>query len=140
MKKQILLLLLASVTGACSFGQCDKKILLSASSFENLNGSNEVQGKDDRAITIVYDSKLISFTPGDITLEGTVNSITCDWKIPFKEGKTVIKATITRTDGSTVNTTMTIEGKGGKNSLIAEFEESINQKMRITLEKFEESK
>ena len=140
MKKQILLLLLASVTGACSFGQCDKKILLSASSFENLNGSNEVQGKDDRAITIVYDSKLISFTPGDITLEGTVNSITCDWKIPFKEGKTVIKATITRTDGSTVNTTMTIEGKDGKNSLIAEFEESINQKMRITLEKFEESK
>jgi hypothetical protein len=140
MKKQILLLLLAVVTSVFSYGQCDKKIMLYGSSFEMLNASDEVQLKDDRSISIVYDSKLILYTPGDITMKGTVDSIKCDWKTPFKEGKTVIKSTITRTDGTTVNATLTIEGKNGQNILIAEFEGSDYPKMRVRLEKFEESK
>lgn len=140
MKKQILLLLLSVVTGIFSYGQCDKKIMLYSSSFEMLNAADEVQLKDDRSISIVYDSKLILFTPGDITMNGTVNSIKCDWKTPFKEGKTVIISTITRTDGTTVNATLTIEGKNGQTILIAEFEGSDFQKLRLSLEKFEESK
>ena len=140
MKKQILLLLLSFVTGIFSHGQCDKKIMLYGSSFEMLNAADEVQLKDDRSISIVYDSKLILFTPGDITMNGTVNSIKCDWKTPFKEGKTVIISTITRTDGTTVNATLTIEGKNGQTILIAEFEGSDFQKLRLSLEKFEESK
>lgn len=140
MKKQILLLLLSVATGIFSYGQCNKKIALYGSSFEMLNASDEVQLKDDRAINIVYDSKLILFTPGDITMNGTVDSIKCDWKTPFKEGKTVIKCSIARTDGTTVNATLTIEGKNGQNILIAEFDGSDYQKLRLNLEKFEESK
>ncbi len=140
MKKKILLLMFGFVTGIFSYAQCDKKIMLYGSSFEMLNASDEVKLKDDRSISIVYDSKLLLFTPGDITLEGTVNSITCNWKTPFKEGKTVIMATITRTDGTNVNGTITIEGKNGQNILIAEFEGSDYPKLRLILEKFEESK
>ncbi len=140
MEKQVLLLVLAVVTNIFSYGQCNKKIMLYGSSFEMLNASDEVQLKDDRSIRIVYDSKLILYTPGDITMKGTVDSIKCDWKTPFKEGKTVIMSTITRTDGTTVNATLTIEGKNGQNILIAEFEGSDYPKLRLRLEKFEESK
>lgn len=140
MKKRILLILFAIITGTCTYGQCDKKIKLSGSSFEKLNSSDEVQDIDDRAINIVYDSKLISFAVGDITLEGTVNSITCEWKSPFKEGKTVLKVTLTRTDGTPVDGTLTIEGKDEKNILIMEFDGSDYPKSRLALEKFEESK
>ncbi|MFZ1527494.1 MAG: hypothetical protein WAT19_02010 [Ferruginibacter sp.] len=140
MKKQLLLLLLAVATGIFSYGQCDKKIMLYGSSFEMLNAADEVQREDERSVSIVYDSKLILFTPGDNTMKGTVNSITCNWVTPFKEGKTVIKATISREDGTTLNATMTIEGKNGKNILIAEFEGSDYPKMRLSLEKFEETK
>jgi hypothetical protein len=140
MEKQISLLLLAVVTSIFSYGQCDKKIMLYGSSFEMLSASDEVKLKDERSISIVYDSKLILFTPGDITMEGTVNSITCEWKTPFKEGKTVIMSTITRANGTSVNGTLTIEGKNGRNILIAEFEGSDYPKLRLILEKFEESK
>jgi len=39
----------------------------------------------------------------------------------FKEGKTVIKATISREDGTTVNATMTIKGKNGKKTFLWPF-------------------
>ena len=140
MKKQALLLLFAAVTGIGSYAQCDKKNILSASSSELLNGSNELQNTDDRTTTVEYDSKLITITPGDYTMEGAVNSITCDWKTPYKEGKTVIKATMTRSNGVLLHVTITIEGKDGKNILVTEFEESPDQKLRLTLDKFEEKK
>lgn len=139
MKKHILLLLLF-VTGISSYAQCDKKIILSSSASEHLNGINEVQNTDDRTTTMEYDSKAITITIDEYTLEGTVNAITCDWKTPYKEGKTVIKATMTRTNGEQMTTTITIEGKDGKNILVAAFDESPNQKLRLTLNKFEEKK
>jgi len=78
--------------------------------------------------------------PGDDVLQGTVNSITCDWKTPYKEGKTVIKATMSSPGGQTMNMTITIEGKDGKNIFMGEFNESPDRKVRLTLEKFEEKK
>lgn len=140
MKKLILLIFFSITLGTCIYGQCNKKIILTGSSIENLNASDEVQNIDDRAINIVYDSTVITFTAGDIPLKGTVKTISCDWKIPFKEGKTVLKVTLTRTDETTVDGTLTIVSKAGKNVLIAEFDGSDYKKQRLTLEKFEENK
>lgn len=139
MKKQILTLLLVAIAGG-SYAQCDKKVFLSASGTEYLNSSNEVQRTDENITTVEYDSKNIVIVPGDNTMEGTVNSITCDWKVPFKEGKTILKATLSNSNGQAMNITITIEGKEGKISLMAEFDEMPDRKVRLAPDKFEEKK
>jgi len=78
--------------------------------------------------------------PGDNTMTGTIDSISCDWKTPYKEGKTVIKTVLSGENGRTMNGTITIEGKDGKLLLMAEFEEMPETKIRVMLDKFEEKK
>lgn len=140
MKKQILTLLLVAAAGTSSYAQCDKKIILTASSTEYLNGNDELQRTVDETTTVEYDSKGIVISPGGHTMEGSVISITCDWKTPYKEGKTVIKSSITNPSGELMTATITIEGKDGKVILLFVAEESPGRKIRLTLEKFEEKK
>jgi hypothetical protein len=138
MKKQVLILLLVILAGTSIYAQCDKKSILTSGLTEYLTSSGEVRKTVEEATTIEFDSKTIVITPGDHVMEGTVDSITCNWKTPYKEGKTVVKATVTVGDGQTINVTITIEGKDGK--IILLFEESPDKRIRITLDKFEEKK
>ncbi len=138
MKKQVLILLFVVVAGSSSYAQCDKKSVLTSSLTEYLTSSGEIRKTVEEATTIEFDSKTIVVTPGDHTMEGTVSSITCDWKMPYKEGKTVIKTTIAIGDGQTMDVTITIEGKDGK--IILLFEESPEKRIRITVDKFEEKR
>jgi hypothetical protein len=140
MKKQFLILALILTAGVSSYAQCDKKNTLTASSTRYLNSDNEIQKIVDEVTTVEYDSKNITIMPGDHTMEGTVNSITCDWKTPYKEGKTVIKGIINNPKGDPMTCTVTIEGKNGKTTLLFEAEESPNMKIQVTLDKFEEKK
>lgn len=141
MKKQVLVLLIAAAAGTSSYAQCDKKVLVVSSKTEYLNGNGEVQRSVDETTTVEYDTATIVITPGDDpTMTGTIKSRTCEWKVPFKEGKTVIKAILTNPQGQTMNLTITIEGKEGKISLIAEIEEMQDQKIRVQVDKFEEKK
>jgi len=137
MKKTVLILLLAVVAGASSFAQCDKKSVLTSGVTEYLTSTGEVRKTVEEPTTIEFDSKTITIAPGDHVMDGTVTSITCDWKTPYKEGKTVIKATIAAGDRN-MNITITIEGKDGKVVLL--FEETADLRIRITADKFEERK
>jgi hypothetical protein len=140
MKNQILILLFVAAAGVSSYAQCDKKIILSAGATEYFNAADELQRTVEEQTVIEYDSKTITVTPNGRAMEGTVNSITCEWKTPFKEGKTVIKAVIPNPRGESMNATITIEGKDGKVTLLFEAAESPNRKIRITPDKFEEKK
>jgi len=140
MKKQILVLLFAITAGTSSFAQCDKKVTLVSSITEYLNSSFEVQRTANETTTIDFDSKEIFVTPGEQTMDGKINSITCDWKTAFKEGKTVIKTVLNGQNGQSMTATITIEGKDGKITLLAEFEESPDMKVRLVADKFEEIK
>jgi hypothetical protein len=140
MKKQILILLCAVIAGTTTYAQCDKKNVLTASSTEYLNANLELQRTVEEITTIEYDSKAIVITPGDHNMVGTINSMSCDWKTPYKEGKTVIKGMISNPRGDLMNCTITIEGKDGKLTLLFEAEESPDRKIRISIDKFEEKK
>lgn len=139
MKKQIFTLLFIAIAGS-SFAQCDKKVFLSASATEYLDANNVLQKTVDEITTVEFDTKNISITPGDHQLDGTISSITCNWKTPFKEGKTVIKGSIANPRGDLMNCTITIEGKDGKQTFLFEADESPDKKIRLVLEKFEEKK
>ncbi|HQW92149.1 MAG TPA: hypothetical protein PKY28_03580 [Ferruginibacter sp.] len=138
MKKQILTLLLVAVAGISSYAQCEKKSVLSSSVTEYLDASGEIRRTVVEVTTIEFDSKTIFISPGDHNMDGTVNSITCDWKTPYKEGKTVMKATINVGEGQTMDVTITLEGKDGK--VVFLFEETPEKRIRLTLDKFEEKK
>lgn len=140
MKKQVLTFLLVAIAGISSYAQCGKKNVLTSSVTEYLNTSGEIQRSQEELTTVEFDSKSISITPGNNTMEGSIDSISCDWKTPYKEGKTVIKTVLSGQNGRTMNGTITIEGKDGKLLLMAEFEEMPDTKIRVILDKFEEKK
>ncbi|MBK8495386.1 MAG: hypothetical protein IPL50_10385 [Chitinophagaceae bacterium] len=114
MKKQVLTFLLVAIAGISSYAQCGKKNVLTSSVTEYLNTSGEIQRSQEELTTIEFDSKNIIITPGNNTMEGSIDSIYCDWKTPYKEGKTVIKTVLSGSNGRTMNGTITIEGKDGK--------------------------
>jgi len=138
MKKQILTLLFVAAAVISSYAQCDKKSVLTSSVTEYLTSSGEIRKSVEEQTTIEFDSKTISIAPGDHTMEGTIDSISCDWKTPYKVGKTVINTSIASPDGRIMNAMVTIEGREGKITLL--FEESPDRRIRITLDKFEEKK
>lgn len=141
MKKIIFASLFVLAAGISSFAQCDKKVIIVSSKTEYLDANGEVQRSVDETTTIEYDKKDIIITPGDNpSMQGTIDSMTCDWKTPFKEGKSVIKTSITNPQGNTLSLTLTIEGKEGKITFLAEMAEMPDQKIRIVVEKFEEKK
>ena len=141
MKKLILAGLFVLAASISSFAQCDKKVIVTANKTEYLDAKGEVQRSVDETTTIEFDKKDIIITPGDNpSMQGMIDSFTCEWKTPFKEGKTVIKTSITNPQGQTFSLTITIEGKEGKITFLAEMAEMPDQKIRIVVEKFEEKK
>jgi predicted methyltransferase len=73
-------------------------------------------------------------------MKGTIQSHACDWKVPYKEGKSIIRATFTNEQGDTMNATMTIEGKDDRVTVFLDLEEMPDRKIRVTLDTFEEKR
>jgi len=142
MKKIILCLALLIACTTISFAQCDKKILITSSVTEYLDSTGTLQRSKDENSSVEINKTDIVITPGDEKhqISGMIKSNTCDWSIPFKEGKSVIKATLTDPRGEIMNATITITGKDGKIILLFELAETPDRKIRITVVKFEEVK
>jgi hypothetical protein len=141
MKQKILFLFITIAIGTSCYSQCDKKNILSSTGAEILDEQNKVKVKDTlRLTTIKYDSKTIEIITEYNTLYGTIDSIYCNWKIPFKEGNTYIKGTLNYENGDRWVTKMTINGKDGKLTLQVYIEHPEANKMLFILDKFEESK
>ncbi len=77
--------------------------------------------------------------PGNNQMTGTIQSDSCNWKIPFKEGRSVIRAVLT-SNGEQKNIKLTIEGKNGQVILIAEIEDLKDRKIRVVADSFGEKK
>lgn len=141
MKQKILFLFITIAIGISCYSQCDKKNILSSTGAEILDEQNKVKIKDTlRLTTIKYDSKTIEIITENNTLYGTIDSIYCNWKIPFKEGNTYIKGTLNYENGDRWVTKMTINGKDGKLTLQVDIEHPEANRMLFVLDNFEESK
>ncbi|MEO6631708.1 MAG: hypothetical protein ABIN13_08305 [Mucilaginibacter sp.] len=138
MKKIILVLSLLLTIAVTGFAQCEKTVQLSSSKTNHLDESDAITRTDDE--TAVID---ISKTAVDVSINGehkitaAIKSNTCNWTTPFKDGKTVIKATADR-NGQDQNFTITIEGKDGKVTLLFEREDKPGDKIKVVIDKFTE--
>ncbi len=140
MKKVAFLALVFLVYGKISVAQCGKTTVLSSSKTEYLDGSYAVQRTVEEKSSIEINKSEIIIIPGNeqSKMTGAIKSDSCNWKKPFREGKSVVKATFTREGEDPKNATITIEGKDGKVSFLMEIDEMPDKKIRIMVDKFEE--
>jgi hypothetical protein len=142
MKRILFILMMLMILGIVfSYAQCGRKQALTSTRTEYLDASGNLQRTVDESSTIEYnDSSILIVRSGGQQMKGTISSIECEWKVPYKEGKTFIKSLITDERGEARNLNIIIEGKDGNLSFLAESPERPDRKIRLVLEKFEEKK
>lgn len=142
MKSTFLALVLLVAGSTVSLAQCDKNVSLFSSKTEHLDADSKLQEAVDEKTTVEFNKSditvSISGDNGDQKMTGKIKSNTCDWKVPFKEGKTVISTTLTNDNGEGRDFTITIEGKDGKVTLLAETPDMPDKKIKLDVEKFGE--
>lgn len=140
--KKLLFLLSLLVSGLAGLSQCDKPLLLTSSKTEHLDGDGVLQRTEDEKSTVEISKTHVTIRPGNEPREmkGEIKSNACNWTMPFKEGKSIIKAVFTENNGNVMHATLTVEGKDGKLTLLLEVEETPTRKIRVPIDKFEEKK
>jgi hypothetical protein len=140
MKSFFIALLLLAAGSTLSFAQCDKKVNLSSSKTQHLDGQGTLQETVDEQTSIEINKSDITVITdnGNQKMTGICKFDVCDWKVPFKDGKTVFNTTLNGDNGDSKNFTITIEGKNGKITLLAESKDMPDRKIRLDIEKFEE--
>jgi len=142
MKSTFLALVLLVAGSTVSLAQCDKKVSLHSSKTQHLDGSGKQEDTADEQTIVDFDKSDINVSitndDGDQKMTGKIKSYTCDWKVPFKEGKTVISTTLNNDNGEGRDFTITIEGKDGKVTLLAESPDMPDKKIKLDADKFGE--
>lgn len=131
---------LAMGIAAAAKAQCNQSLQLSSAKTNFLNADYQSQGSREEKTVIDITPAAITITPNGNAadaLTGKIKAMQCNWKIPFKEGKTVIKTDLVDPSGDTKDATITIEGRDGKITLLAEAKERPNQIMQLEVNKFE---
>ena len=127
------------VTGMQAHSQCDKKIKWYAAKGEMYDTSGGLLDTKFDSVFIETGPQNISlkFQSDDKALEGIVKEKNCNWKEPFKNGKTVYNAEVS-IDGANSNAIFTIEAKDQKITLSLEIETRKERKYIIYIDKYEE--
>ena len=130
------LLLFSVITG---FAQCGKDVVLTSSKTEYLNAEGSVQRTVEEDCVIKVGKSAVTISPsGHDKMTGSITSTACEWKQPFKEGKTTLAAKFKDEKGEESNATITIEGKDGKITCLMKEKEKPDRIIRVTIVKFEE--
>lgn len=140
MKSLTLTFLMLMVAFSISFAQCGKKVTITTANTEHLNADGTVaRTVDEKAIVDISKTDLAINVNDEHKMTGKIKSDICNWTVPFKDGKWVIKATITDEQGTDRDVTITIEGKDGKVTLLFETDGMPDDRLRVTVVKFEEA-
>ena len=139
--KTILICFIIFATSLKAISQCDKKVTWYASKGEMLDISGALLDTKIDSIFLETDPQKITlrFKSDQKTLEGTVKEKTCDWKEPFRNGKTVYHADVT-VEGGTSNAIFTVEAKNGKITLTLTIDARADKKFLIYIDRYEEAK
>src|ERR1700744_6457175 len=134
MKTIALILSLMIAGGTVTYAQCGKKFTITTSKTDHLDAGGSLTRSDEEKAVVVIGQKDISITVsaanGEHSMTGTIKSDTCNWPVAYKEGKTKLKAVLSREDGQDINVTITIVGKDGKVTLFFEAENEPDDHIR----------
>jgi hypothetical protein len=139
--KAICISLILFVASSQVIAQCDKKVTWYASKGDMVDISGNVLDTKVDSIFFETDPQKITlrFKADQKTLEGTVKEKTCDWREPFRNGKTIYHASVT-VDGTLSDAVFIVEAKEGKITLSLEIEARQGRKFLIYIDRYEEAK
>ena len=137
--KTITLIALLFITGSSiSFAQCSKNFTLTSSKTEHLDEKGNVtQTVDEKAFIEVNKQNVQISLNDNREWSGTIKADTCNWTVPYKNGKSVLKTVLTNNNGAEKNITLTIEGKDGKLTLQFEMEGE-PEKIKVGIDSYQE--
>ena len=142
MRSILITLLLLAAGSTISLAQCDKKVALTSSKTQHLDEKGQLKHADDEKVVIEFSKTditvAISNDGGEHKLTGKVNSDTCDWKAPFKDGSSKLHVTLNNDNGESRDYTITITGKDGKVTFIASSPDEPDDVIKLDIDKFEE--
>ena len=128
-------------SGDTGRAQCDKPVVLTSSKTEYLNAGGLVQRTVEEVCVIKIGKTQVTIAPsGHDVMTGAITSTVCDWKEPFKTGKTTVEARFEDGNGAESSATISIEGKAGKIICLMKEKERPDRTIRVTIDKFEEQK
>lgn len=146
MKKIFLLVFVSLTFGLVGMAQCDKKLTWTASKGEFVDASGNVEQTMNEKIVVEMDKKQVVLKHGDNeddALTGEIKELTCEWKDPYKNGKTSFKSQLAETNGDIKNAAVTIEGKDGKIVITVDVTDPSgsgdNKKIKIYVDSYKES-
>jgi len=143
MKKVLCLATACFVLGvAAKAQQCDKTIKWTTTKSEFIDTSGNVQRTTDETVEVTVNAKKIDIVmqgpQGEESMKGDVSDYACNWK-DSKNGKTVLKSTVTDTQGTVRHATVTIESLDGQANILLVAEEEA-QSIKLTVASVEEVK
>jgi len=140
--KKIILIAAFLISGTVAFAQCSNTYVLTSSKTEHLDANNAVKETiDEKAVVEISKTSITVFINGNQEVNGVIKENTCNWTVPYKEGKSVIKTVVNEQgNGDDKNATVTIEGKNGKVTILYEIEGMPDNKIRVTTDSFAEKK
>ncbi len=133
MKTTIITLFISLAATLTTFAQCEENAILTTSKTNLADPSGNATGVKDEKTTLRFSKSAILLNiDGKDRGELKIVSHTCNWKVPYKEGKSVIQAILNDSDY-----TLTLEGKEGKVTLHVVKNESDDSILTMTADKFE---
>jgi len=141
MKKNLMkisLALLLIVGSGSAYAQCDTTVVLESSATNYLDSTGKVTRSKDEASTVTISKTNVTISYGDQehTLSGKVTDYACDWKKPFKEGKTTVKAIINGPNDMKMQVTLTITGVAGQIIMIYQAKERPGVRIQLQADTF----
>ena len=140
--KIILAFVMLVATGLQAKSQCDKKVVWHASKVDMIDTKGNLLQNKEGMILFETDPQKLSLSFKESTeegLEGMVKAKSCEWKEPFRNGKSNYNTTVT-IDGRSSNAIFTLEAKESKIVLTVEIEIMEGRKFQVYIDNYEEIK
>ena len=145
MIKTFFLFFASLIIGLAGIAQCDKKITWTASKGEFVDVNGKIEETMNEKIVIEMDKKQIVLKHNDKeddALTGEIKELTCEWKVPYKNGKMSFKSQLTEPNGDIKNAIVTIEGTDGKILITVDVADPSgsgeNKKIKIYVDSYKE--
>jgi len=99
-----------------SIAQCDRNVIYNSGKADFIDSLGKIIDTKQGKITITLTKKefvLIHDDNEDDALRGDIKNFACEWKDPFKNGKTIFESEIIDKSGERNKAVVNIEGKDG---------------------------
>ena len=134
-------LVLATCMGSIAKAQCGKHFTITTSRTEYIDSTGELQREEDENSTVEVSGSEIHINPGNDgqhIMKGKIKTTFCNWQVPYKEGKSIIKGELENEKQEVKAATLILEGKDGKQTAVFYFDAAPNRRIRLPLDSFKE--